>query len=225
MKKILLTFCFGLLSFGLFAQIIGISGDTIYANGIVSDFDIVAHSNIRNTGTSAGNFRWVRVTNSLSSNWKNAICDVVTCYSDVTDSSDFTLNANEVGNLDAHFYPSGYSGSGTTRVRVYEISNPSNQAIITFIGAANPTSVADLKKPEFKLYPVPATDVLYLKGIKNLTNGKIEIYNAIGKKVQELNFTNAQQAVEIPIQYLPKGNYIMRVFNGKQVVSKSFVKN
>lgn len=225
MKKLLLTICFGMLSFGLFAQIISISGDTIFANGIASEFDIVAYGSIRNTGTAPANFRWVRVMNNLSANWKNAICDVVTCYSDVTDSSDFTLNANEVGNMDAHFYPGGFAGSGTVRVRVYEIGNPTNQTIITFIGAANPTSTADLKKPEFKLYPVPATDVLYLKGIKNLTQGKVEIYNAIGKKVQELSFSNAQQAVEIPIQYLPKGNYILRVFNGKQVVSKSFVKH
>lgn len=225
MKKLLLTICFGMMSFGLYAQIISISGDTIFTNGTADEFDIVAYGSIRNTSSTPGNFRWVRIMNNLSANWKNAICDVVTCYSDVTDSSDFMLNGNEVGNMDAHFYPSGSAGSGTVRVRVYEISNPSNQTIITYIGSANPTSVVDLKKPEFKLYPVPATDVLYLKGVKNLTQGKLEIYNAIGKKVQELNFSNAQQTIEIPIQYLPKGNYILRVFNGKQVVSKTFVKH
>jgi len=225
MKKLILTFCFGMLSFGLFAQIISISGDTIYTNGIASEFDIVAYGSIRNTGNSTGYFRWVRITNSLSANWKNAICDVVTCYSDNTDSSDFSLNANEIGNMDAHFYPDNSAGGGTTRVRVFEIGNPSNQTVITFIASANATSVADLKKPEFKLYPVPATDVLFLKGIKNLNQGKLEIYNAIGKKVQELTFTNAQQAIEIPIHYLPKGNYILRVFNGKQVVSKTFIKH
>ncbi len=213
-----------MLSFGVFAQIISISGDTVFANGLSTDFEVVGYSSIRNTGTSAGNFRWVRIYNNLTTNWRTAICDVVTCYSDNTDSADFTLNANEVGNLDAHFYPFNTTGSGITRVRVYEINNPSNQTIVTFVGSTNASNVADLKKPEFKLYPVPATDVLYLKATKNMTQGKIEIYNAIGKKIQELNFHQAQQAIEIPIHQLPKGNYILRVFNGKQVVSKSFVK-
>lgn len=224
MKKLILTICFGMLSFGLFAQIISISGDTIYSNGSADDFEIVGHANVRNTSGSTVNFRWVRITNSLSTDWKMAICDVVTCYSDNTDSADFTLNANEIGNMDAHFYPYNRTGSGTSRVRVFEIGNPTNQVIITYVGSANPTSVVDLKKPEFKVYPVPATDVLFLKGVKNLNQGKLEIYNAIGKKVQELTFTNAQQAVEIPIHYLPRGHYILRVSNGKQVVSKTFVK-
>jgi hypothetical protein len=226
MKKLLLTISFGFLTVGLFAQIISVSGDTIFANGLATDFELVGNADIRNTSTTSANFRWVRITNNLTTNWKTAICDVVTCYSDNTDSSDFSLSANAVGNMDAHFYPYSTNGSGITRVRVFEIANPSNQTIITFIGATNPTSVADLKKPEFKLYPVPATDVLYLMGTKNLSQGKLEIYNAIGKKIQELNFSNAQlQAIEVPIQTLPKGNYILRVFNGKQVVSKTFIKN
>src|SRR5690606_32420565 len=134
------------------------------------------------------------------------------CYGDNTDSAEFSLGPNEIGNLDAHYYPGNTGGSGTTRVKVYEVGNPSNQVVLTFVGSTFAASVTEIKKLEFKLYPIPATDVLFLKASKNLTAGKIEIYNAIGKKMHEMVISNSQQAIEIPVHSLPKGNYILRVF-------------
>ncbi len=224
MKKLLLTLLFVAGFFGLKAQLISTTGDTSFANGSSADFEIVAHANVRNTAASTATFRWVRVTNSLSANWKMAVCDVVTCYSDITDSAEFSLNPNETGNIDAHFYPNNNNGGGTTRVRIFEIGNPANQLVLTFLGSTLANSTADLKKPEFKLYPIPANDILFLKATKNMASGKVEIYNVIGKKIQEMNFNTTTQPLEIPVQMLPKGNYILRVISGRQVVSKSFVK-
>jgi len=224
MKKLLLSAIFTLFIGSASAQLVNTGSDTNYVNGPASEFELVAKANVRNTGTSSATFRWVRITNSLTANWKSAVCDVITCYSDLADSSDFTLNANEIGNIDVHFYPFNTAGTGLTRVRVFEVGNPSNSVTITFMGSTG-ASIADVKKPEFKLFPIPATDVLYLKSVKNLGNGHLEIYNVIGKKVLEMNFSSANQNIEIPVATLPKGNYIIRVSNGKQVVSKSFIKN
>lgn len=225
MKKILLSLICLLTAASLHAQLVNTGNDTSFAFGTINSFEIVAKGNVRNTGSTAATFRWVRVSSNMSANWTNAICDVITCYSPFTDSSDFTLNPNEVGNVDAHFYPAGNNGNGVTRVRVYEVSNPNNQVFMTFVGSTGAASVNELKKPEFNIYPIPATDVLYLKGTKNLQNGKVEVFNIIGKKVLEMSLNNVQnQAAEIQLHSLPKGNYILRVSNGRQIVSKAFIK-
>ena len=63
-----------------------------------------------------------------------------------------------------------------------------------------PTGISTNKKEAFSVYPNPATDVLYLKGI---TEGSYSVYNSIG----QVMLTGNLQASGVPVQMLAPGIY------------------
>lgn len=221
-RKITLFVAFVLTAGLVQAQVVLQGNDTVYTNGPATEFEIVAYANIINNGENPVNLRWVKINNNIASGWTSTICDVNACYPSTTDSADFTLAARATGNVDGHFYPNNIVGSGTLRVRVYEVGNPSNQLFITFIGSTNAASVAQLSKPQVKLYPVPAQDQLTIETQLDMGNGKAEIYNAIGKKVGEYNLSGSKN--RISVGHLPKGQYLVRVDTGKGIVTKQIIK-
>jgi hypothetical protein len=223
MKKILLA-CFLILSaWSAQAQIVLLSADTVYTSGPASEFEIVAYANVRNTNESPVNMRWVKLNNQATTGWLSTICDVNLCYPDNVDSADFTLAGNSIGNVDGHFYPNNIVGSGTMRVRIYQISNPSNSVIVTFIGSTTGVSVNQLSKPTLKVYPVPTDNYLFLETTASFENADIEIYNMIGKRVAQ--FRSSAMKSRVSVGHLPKGQYIIRLNNGRDVLTKHFTKN
>lgn len=222
LRKITLIAAFVLTAGLVQAQVVLQGNDTVYTNGPATEFEIVAYANIINNGENPVNLRWVKINNNIASGWTSTICDVNACYPSTTDSADFTLAARATGNVDGHFYPNNVVGAGTLRVRVYEVGNPSNQLFITFIGSTNAASVAQLSKPQVKLYPVPAQDQLTIETQLDMGNGKAEIYNAIGKKVGEYTLSSSKS--RISVGHLPKGQYLVRVDTGKGIVTKQIIK-
>lgn len=223
MKKILFVAFLLLAGWSAKAQIILLSNDTVYTAGPATEFEIVAYANVRNTSESPANLRWVKLNNQVTSGWLSTICDVNLCYPDNVDSADFTLAGNSIGNVDGHFYPNNIVGNGTLRVRVYEISNPSNSVIVTFIGSTTGASVNHLSKPSLKVYPVPTDNYLFVETAVAFEYADIEIYNMIGKKVAQ--FKNNGLKSRISVGHLPKGQYIIRMNNGQTVLTKYFTKN
>lgn len=223
MKKILFVAFLLLAGWSAKAQIILLSNDTVYTAGPATEFEIVAYANVRNTSESPANLRWVKLNNQVTSGWLSTICDVNLCYPDNVDSADFTLAGNSIGNVDGHFYPNNIVGNGTLRVRVYEISNPSNSVIVTFIGSTTGASVNHLSKPSLKVYPVPTDNYLFVETAAAFEYADIEIYNMIGKKVAQ--FKNNGLKSRISVGHLPKGQYIIRMNNGQTVLTKYFTKN
>jgi hypothetical protein len=223
MKKILLALFFSCVAWAAQAQIILVSDDTVYTSGPATEFEIVAYANVRNTSESAATFRWVKTFTQMPTGWASTICDINFCYPDATDSAEFTLNGLAVGNVDGHFYPNGIVGDGILKVRVYEVGNPTNGVNITFIGATNAASASQLSKPSLKVYPVPADHQLTIEMPEDFANAHIEVYNMIGKRVAIFNAGGIKS--RISIGHLPKGQYIIRMNNGKQVLTKYFTKN
>lgn len=197
--------------------------DTIYTNGPASEFEIVAYSNVVNNAASTANLRWVKLQTSMPTGWTSTVCDINACYPDNTDSADFSLGARATGNIDGHFYPGNVVGNGVLRVRVYEVGNPSNQVVITFIGSTNAASVGSLGKPSLKLYPVPAVEFVNVELNLPAEDGHIEVYNMIGKKMAEFPLNGSK--TRIPIGHLPRGQYLVRVESNKGLVTKSFIKH
>lgn len=223
MKKVLLAVFLMLSAWSTQAQIILLTDDTVYTAGPATEFEIVAYANVRNTSESPANLRWVKLSSQVTTGWTSTICDVNLCYPDNVDSADFTLAGNSIGNVDGHFYPSNIVGTGTLRVRIYQISNPSNSVIVTFIGSTTGASVNQLSKPTLKVYPVPTDNYLFLETTASFENADIEIYNMIGKRVAQ--FKSSAMKSRVSVGHLPKGQYIIRMNNGRDVLTKYFTKN
>jgi hypothetical protein len=223
MKKLLFAAVLLLSTWSTQAQIVLLSNDTVYTAGPATGFEIVAYANVRNTNESPANLRWVKLSTQVSAGWLSTICDVNLCYPDNVDSADFTLAGNSVGNVDGHFYPNNVVGNGTLRVRIYEISNPTNSVIVTFIGSTTGASVNTLSKPSLKVYPVPTDNYLFVETTASFEYADIEIYNMIGKKVA--HFKNNGFKSRVSVGHLPKGQYIIRMNNGQTVLTKYFTKN
>ena len=82
------------------------------------------------------------------------------------------------------------------------------------------TLVDEITDDEFdmSIFPVPATDVLYVQTSKQYV-GEIEVISITGKKV--LSVTSAGEDItEVPVADLAAGNYVVRL--GAQV--KHFIK-
>lgn len=222
MKKILLFFVLLVSSQLTIGQISLQGNDTIYVSGPSTEFELVAYADLDNLSENAVDLRWVRITNNLSSGWTSTICDVNFCYPDVTDSADFTIAGSASGNIDGHFYLNGNTGEGTMRVRVYEVNNPSNSLVITYIASATGLSTSNLLKKSLKVYPVPAVDFLNIEINQPRQDATAEIYNMIGKRVQYFSLKDGKTRVNVG--QLPKGQYILRVYNGTDVITKNFIK-
>jgi hypothetical protein len=222
MKKLILHAFVYLLAPAAGAQINLLNPDTIYTNGPANEFEIVAKADVQNNSESSATFRWVRVINNLAPGWLSTVCDINACYPDNTDSADFTLPGRGIGNVDGHFYPNNVIGQGTLRVRVYEIANPSNQVFITFIGSTNAAGIRHFARPVIKLYPVPAENYLTIETGHDQFRGTIEIYNMIGKKVD--SFEAHGNKSRHFVGTLPKGQYIVRLRNGQEILTKQFTK-
>lgn len=223
MKKILLAAFLTMTAWSVQGQITLLSADTVYTAGSATEFEIVAYADVRNTSEVPANLRWVKLSNQVTTGWLSTICDVNFCYPDGTDSANFTLAGNATGNVDGHFYPNNVVGNGTMRVRIFEVSNPSNSVIVTFIGSTTGASVNHLSKPTLKVYPVPTDHYLYLETSASFENADIEIYNMIGKKVAQ--FKSSALKSRVSVGHLPKGQYIIRLNNGQDVLMKYFTKN
>lgn len=222
MKKIILFTLLCGLSLHTFGQISLQGNDTLYVSGPSTEFELVAYANIVNQSENPVDLRWVRIHNVLSSGWTSTICDVNFCYPDVTDSATFTLAGSSTGNLDGHFYLNGNTGEGTMRVRVYEVNNPSNSVVVTYIASATGLSASNLLKHSLKVYPVPAQDHLTVELNQPKQGATAEMYNMIGKRVAYFALKDGKTRVSVG--QLPKGQYILRVYNGSEVITKNFVK-
>jgi Secretion system C-terminal sorting domain len=66
---------------------------------------------------------------------------------------------------------------------------------------------------ELKVYPNPANNIINIEGIFN-QNDKLEIYTAIGQKVLEKNINPNCTKLQINIEALPRGLYVVKVKNG-----------
>lgn len=81
-------------------------------------------------------------------------------------------------------------------------------------------SVNDISADDFKLYPNPATDMLYIAGTEKAD--RMEIVNVLGQTIKEMNVNSND--VQIDINSLDAGMYIVKIYAGNNVVTQSFIK-
>ncbi len=79
-------------------------------------------------------------------------------------------------------------------------------------------SVDDYAAVGFSVYPNPAQDVVYLKGVEQVAS--IAIFNVLGQQVLKQNGYAAQG---ISVQQLPSGSYLLQVTTAKGTTAKKLV--
>lgn len=121
----------------------------------------------------------------------------------------------------AAFYPSDFSGfeghtltSGTT---IENTNTVSDNCSLT-IGIDN-----HLMTSQLAMFPNPVLDVCNIAFDKDYKQIKIELYNSLGSKIKEFNYTNSKN-VNLNLIDLPKGVFVVRIFVDGVSIVKKFIK-
>ena len=77
------------------------------------------------------------------------------------------------------------------------------------------SGIADANEQDILLYPNPANDKLYIKG---LSNGSVTIFNSIGQKMLWIPVGNIQQTIDISL--LQCGFYVVHIDCGNKILSR-----
>ena len=77
----------------------------------------------------------------------------------------------------------------------------------------------------FVFYPNPATDFLYLEPKKgnSLSDGRIEIYDAIGQRVRSQQL-DLGSSIRVNVKGLPAGNYLLKIRANDRLFIEQFIK-
>lgn len=141
----------------------------------------------------------LELINSLPATYQMAKLDVLLDWHQEDPVDDFERNRNEV---------------------IYDYQNNRNPFIDHPEFVANiwdPTSVNLSSALEIQVYPNPANDLLYVKG---LSNASYSVINILGRQVQR--GTLGDEAINVSL--LPQGKYIILIEDKATVIAKSFVK-
>lgn len=136
----------------------------------------------------------------------------------------FTLSSNKYQNV---FEPQNCSPA------LADINNDGWRDIIAgngagglraYIGTLVSVSEASIPKPGFIFYPNPVGEILLLEFEDTYaqTERTVTIYNVIGKKVIEVKTSDAR--VNLNVQQLMSGSYVVSVEHQQKIISKSFIK-
>ena len=121
--------------------------------------------------------------------------------------------------------PIGNTGKYLLSGGAISLSQPYDNAIIFDPGQVISGQRSILVANDFEIFPNPVNDKLFidLNQFQSELN-RISIFSLIGEKIFEVNSSNA--LVEIDLNHLSSGNYIVAVTNSKSSLSKIFkVKN
>jgi hypothetical protein len=95
------------------------------------------------------------------------------------------------------------------------------------INVSNMDGIADRSENEVRIYPVPVTDKLILKNLPKPASGKtlyIQIIGMEGTVLKKASFAISSDIIEIDVNDLPRGIYMLSLHNGQKTVMRKFVK-
>lgn len=87
------------------------------------------------------------------------------------------------------------------------------------------TSVPAIAETQLSIYPIPATNKLFIRLPQTVSNAQIHIINLQGRVVLQKDILYPGPEYELDISSLGKGHYFIRFIYGQQVRSARFFKN
>lgn len=192
---------------------------------------------LSHSGASTINVAWERVLVDIPAEWATAVCDPNQCYSPFSDEPlgpgsvliPFTMTSGQTISGEGfyvQFQPNGVPGSGTVRLKVYEVGNPNNSIICSFEFDAVATGLSSPSASSFQFNPNPVRNEIRVSAPANAKIRMVEIYSVVGKLVRRYDLGSERSTFQLDLSELKEGMYFARMLNGSNdlVESKRFSK-
>lgn len=194
---------------------------TVFIENFCSEPDIIAHSTFTNN-FNATTLRFIRIQNTLSSQWTSAYCDCELCHSVGTDTADFFIAKGESCETSAHFYPANKKGLGVMQVKVFAPADPSNFVIGEYRASCWGASTVFIEKEVLKVSPNPSSRSLNVQ----FGSGEaytLQILSSDGKLLMNENISGINHYVNI--EALESGLYVAKVESAGKIFYAKFLKS
>ena len=223
-----------------------LNSSTIDVTGLASDFELYKALWLVNNTNQAITLKCKKIEVDVLSGTENVTCwKICPMNYDVAGANQSafvtvggnqmteTLAANGSGldtnkSFTAHYKPMNIDGCSLMRYEWYDendLNTPLAAIDIRFIHTTGNCSVSDnisFSKPEFKLFPNPADDLLRIKldvPFNNMDNYTLSIVDVIGKKVEELNINSfGSSTLDLKVKSLKQGIYMVSLSTGNSIV-------
>lgn len=124
---------------------------------------------------------------------------------------------SEISSATTNSYTATATGSYAVAVSSNGCADTSDCVSLTIIG------IGETSLPAFKLYPVPATDVVTIISDDITTAATVYAVDKLGKRTA-LPYTQQGNSILVEIKQLAAGIYTMQLGNGKQLRTARFIK-
>jgi len=111
------------------------------------------------------------------------------------------------------------------QIRFVNVNNSGNSTLIDNVEITGVLSTKDENfNNYFSLFPNPANDRFSIRSTE-VSLDEIEVYNLLGKKVQSQKVNNGQELINVNIETLPKGVYVVRLKSELGTFFKKIIKS
>lgn len=126
----------------------------------------------------------------------------------------------ELKKLHAFYNAVGNSGASTIKYYAF-VEGTSIESSVTVIYMVFHTSLTPKETEQPLIFPNPATDLFYIDGSQlNSAKVRVEVYNMIGRKVNEFQFGQAEKQT-VDCSAWDKGVYILRIYSDGNLVKST----
>lgn len=230
MKKIYMMAVALVLGAGVKAQsIVTIPGDTSSATGNVGDefdpFDI--HLEVINTTNQEQTFTWMmKGYQTPSASWEVKLCDNNNCYDLLINAGPYeslAVAAGDTMDFKFQFSPHCVNGSANADVEVHLTDDSAGTTKLLHFKAENitntcATGIGYVNANNISIYPNPVVNTFVVKGLQSAANLNYQVYNIAGMLVESKVIANNGNGVEVSVQGLPQGSYILKATDSKGAV-------
>ena len=201
----------------------------ITKEGPVTEYDIIAHLDVQNTGSSTISAHCQRYEIDMVPGALSALCWGELCYAPTQNISIepmiFGPNETLLDVFQGHYYPNGNAGVSTIAFTFFDMDNPNDSVQVTILFDAMITGMNDVfHASDFKAYPNPANHYIEVElnreqADENLT---LQLVNTNGSVVREQ--VAGKKRNRIITSDLAEGLYLYRALvNGELITSEKVI--
>ena len=231
MKKTFTSICLVVCSIALsFAQnIITLPNDSAFISANVADeFDLVdLHIEVINNTASPTTYTWRMVDYSAQvPPWELKLCDNNNCYDLLLGSpvhQSLSVAAYDTMDMKFQFSPHCVDGVANVNVVVFA-TNDSANATVTLNYKADlttscPTGITPISSNTLSIYPNPVQHSFVVSGLENAGNLSFQVYDMKGALAKSEVKSATNSSLEISIQTLPAGVYVLKAFDSNNKIA------
>ena len=223
MKRSCTAFVFLLLVISVKAQkIIVVPNDSAAITSVVTDgfqpYDI--HIELINNTGSPASVTWGLIDYTAPAQWEVKLCDNNNCYDLMyAPGPHVSYSVPHSDTIDMKFQYTSHcvDGTGNTNVYVY-ITGDSAASVLQLNYQATLTSnctsgITEGVPDHLTIYPNPVQSSFVVTGFEAAGNLMFEVYNLQGAVVKSEVKDASNRQIEISLQHLPRGSYILKAFD------------